>query len=58
MLYVRCIALGGFATTDATGVISAKLGDILDIPYGTAQRLIKQGLVEKYRPTKKEDKEE
>jgi len=57
MEYIRCVALGGFATTDATGVISAKKGDILDIPYGTAQRLIQQGLVEKYRPIKK-DKEE
>jgi len=58
MVYVKCIALGGFATTDATGVISAKAGDILDIPIQTAERLITQGLVKKYHPVKQEDKEE
>lgn len=58
MVYIRVKALGGFATTDSTGIISAKKGDVLDLKLSTAERLIKEGHVEKYRPTKLEDKEE
>jgi len=52
---VKVIALGGFATSDATGVISAKIGDVLLLRASTADRLIKQGLVEIYQPKKKEE---
>ena len=57
MVYVRVIALGDFATSDSTGTITVKKGEVLDLKLSTAARLINQGLVKKYRPIR-EDKEE
>jgi hypothetical protein len=51
-------ALAGFVTSDHTGGIVAGKGDRLEVDIQTAQRLIKAKLAKKYRPPKKEKKQE
>lgn len=47
---IKVIALGSFSTSDATGVISAKAGDVLELAESTAERLKELDLVKDYKP--------
>lgn len=46
---VKIQALGSFATSDASGVIKAQAGEVMEVSEYTAVQLIKQGLAKKYR---------
>ena len=49
MKRVKIEALGNFATSDSTGIVKGKPGEILEVKESTAIALIKQGLAKKWR---------
>ena len=53
MKRVKIKALGGFSTADASGTVTAKQGEVIEVFEHTAVDLIKRGFAEKWRPEKK-----